>query len=98
MIRNIKALVLALFLCANLAVASENAQLDESLMYSNQASNKFMKRDINGALSSLNEAIRINPNNPQLYLNRGFVKHVIQDYESALADYNKAISINPKFA
>ena len=94
----IKALILMLFLGCNLVIASEIQQTNEALMYSNQASNKFMKRDINGALSSLDEAIRISPNNPQLYLNRGFVKHVIQDYDKALADYNKALSINPKFA
>ena len=96
--RNIIAAVLALSLCANISFSAENSSIDESLSYSNQASNKFMKKDIQGAISCLDEAIRISPNNPQLYLNRGFVKHVIYDYDNALADYNKALAINPKYA
>ena len=94
--RNIIAAVLATLIC--FVPAYSQTGVDEALSYSNQASNKFMQKDIQGALSCLDEAIRLNPNNPQLYLNRGFVKHVILDYENALADYNQALKINPKFA
>ncbi len=95
--RNIIAAVLALFICANLCVYAENS-IDEARAYSNQASNKFMKKDIQGALSSLDEAVKLTPNNPQLYLNRGFVKHFIHDYNGAMEDYNQALKISPKFA
>ena len=96
--RNIIAAVLAIILCGNIVFSSESSSVDEALSYSNRASNLFMKKDINGALLSLDEAIRLNPNNPQLYLNRGFVKHFIHDYENAMSDYNQALKINPKFA
>ena len=80
------------FIGINGAFASEPSS------YIIQASNKFSAKDIQGAISVLNEGITQNPNSPQLYLNRGFIEHLIQDYESAMADYNKALSINPKFA
>ena len=94
----IMAIIIAFVLCINMSIPSNSAQIDEAQSYSNKASNLFMKKDILGALSALDEAININPNNPQLYLNRGFVKHVIHDYDNALIDYNQALKINPKFA
>lgn len=97
--RNIIAAGLALFmLCINLTVFAEESNVDDAKTYSNQASNKFMKKDINGAIACLNEAIKINPNNPYFYLNRGFIKHFVHDYDSAMADYNQALQISPKFA
>ena len=96
--RNIIAAVLALSLCTCIAYSADINSADESLSYANQASNRFLKKDIQGALSCLDEAIKLNPNNPQLYLNRGFVKHVIHDYEDAMADYNHALDINPNYA
>ena len=91
-----------LFVFTNYSCAiTENTQTepaDTALAYSNKASARFMKFDIEGAIECLNEAIRISPRNPQLYLNRGFVKHVIRDYKGAMQDYNEALNINPKFA
>ena len=95
--RNIIAAVLALFMCVGVPAYSQSSN-ETAFSYSNQASDKFMKKDFQGAMSCLNEAVKINPNNPQLYLNRGFVSHVLYDYESAMADYNQALKINPKFA
>lgn len=81
-----------------LFIGTAIAFAEEPSTYIIQASNKFSQKDIQGALSVLDEGIVQNPNSPQLYLNRGFIEHLIQDYESAMADYNKALSINPKFA
>ena len=96
------ACILTLFITFNTACyANENIKPTSeelSQSYSNQASNKFMKNDINGAIESLNEAIKINPNSPLLYLNRGFVKHVAKRYNDAMSDYNQALTINPNFA
>ena len=77
------------------SVIAENIEYG---VYIDKASDKFTQRDIPGAISTLNEGIKVYPNNPLLYLNRGFVEHFLQDYESAMADYNKAISIKPDFA
>ena len=69
-----------------------------SLAYSNRASMRFLKQDIQGAIQDFNKAIELNPNNPELYLNRGYIKQLINDTDGAMADYNKAISINGNFA
>ena len=90
--------VLALFMCINICFSNENSGINEAQIYSNQASQKFMKKDIAGSLACLNEAIKLNPNNPMLYLNRGFIEHFIQDYKSAMSDYSYAIKLNPNFA
>ena len=95
----INAVILAIMICnINISFGADSSNYDEALAYSNKASTRFMKQDIKGALECLDEAIKLSPNNPQLYLNRGFVKHVTRDYASALQDYNKAIEINPNFA
>lgn len=69
-----------------------------ALAYSNRASMKFLKRDIQGAILDFDKAIELSPNNPELYLNRGYIKQLINDTDGAMADYNKAIAINKNFA
>ncbi len=71
---------------------------DQSLAYSNRASMRFLKKDINGAIADFDKAIELNPKNPELYLNRGYIKQLTNDLKGALADYNNALSINPRFA
>ena len=66
--------------------------------YSNRASLRFLKRDMQGAIADFNKAISIEPNNPQLYLNRGYLKHVMNDFNGAMADYNTSLQLNPNFA
>ena len=94
-------IIFALLLSINGTFAYDNGHVTSeelSRSYINQASTKFMKNDIDGAIESLDEAIRINPNSPLLYLNRGFIKHVIREYDGAMDDYNTALRINPNFA
>ena len=69
-----------------------------ALAYSNRASMKFLKQDIQGAIQDFDKAIELNPNNPELYLNRGYIKQLINDTNGAMDDYNKAIAINKNFA
>lgn len=71
---------------------------DASLAYSNRASMRFLKKDIQGAIQDFDKAIELNPKNPELYLNRGYIKQLTNDLKGALADYNNALSINPRFA
>ena len=78
--------------------AVEKSSEDESILYSSRASNRFMQRDLNGAINELSQAINLNPNNPMHYLNRGYVKHVLMDYKGAMEDYNSALKVNPNFA
>ncbi|MCF8303004.1 MAG: hypothetical protein K9I94_06995 [Bacteroidales bacterium] len=54
--------------------------------------------DFNGALSDLNKAIRMDPNNNYflVYAYRACAKHKLEKYDEALGDFNKAISLKPK--
>lgn len=70
---------------------------NSALAYSNRASMRFLKQDIQGAIQDFDKAIELSPNNPELYLNRGYIKQLINDQNGAMADYNKAIAINKKF-
>ncbi len=83
--------------------AIQSAQITEqtqdgSILYTSRASLKFMQKDMQGAISELDKAIQVNPNNPMLYLNRGYVRHVLNDLAGAMEDYNQAIKANPKCA
>ena len=71
---------------------------NSALAYSNRASMRFLKQDIQGAIQDFDKAIELSPNNPELYLNRGYIKQLINDQNGAMADYNKAIAINKNFA
>ena len=71
---------------------------NSALAYSNRASMRFLKQDIQGAIQDFDKAIELSPNNPELYLNRGYIKQLINDQDGAMADYNKAIAINKNFA
>lgn len=89
------------FFTSNISLALNNNEqniTELSRNYLSKASIKFMKKDFQGALDCLNEAINMDSNNPLLYLNRGYVNHVANNYEKAMEDYNTAIQINPNYA
>lgn len=50
------------------------------------------------AIAELNQAIQLNPNDPNLYLNRGVTHYQDRNLTAALEDYNKALNLNPNFA
>jgi tetratricopeptide (TPR) repeat protein len=50
------------------------------------------------AIADLDQAIRLNPNDPSLYLNRGIAHYQAGDLSKALNDYNEAIRLNSNFA
>jgi tetratricopeptide (TPR) repeat protein len=45
----------------------------------------------------LDEAIQMDPTNPEYYYARGMLNHSKEKYAKAIMDYDKAISLNPKF-
>ena len=98
--KNIRVIIaLAIILLVNNAYSAEH-QLSEKTSYSyiENASEKFMNRDIKGALEELNTAIKSNKENPELYLNRGYLKQVMNDFSGAMDDYNQALKISPNYA
>jgi tetratricopeptide (TPR) repeat protein len=50
------------------------------------------------ALRALDEAIRIDRENPAFLTSRGDAHAAMSNYEAALADYGKAIEVDPTFA
>jgi tetratricopeptide (TPR) repeat protein len=55
-----------------------------------------LKGELDLALADLNEAIRLNPNLPNLLSERGLMLHNRQEYDKAIADFTAAIRLDPK--
>ena len=56
------------------------------------------KRQLDAALSDLNESIRLDPTSACALTNRGRVYAFKRDLDRAIADYDEAIRIDPAFA
>lgn len=55
----------------------------------------FLNKDIDAALTDMNLAVTIEPNNPFRYSSRAYIK-AETDVNGAIADYEKAIELDPK--
>lgn len=64
------------------------------------AQSNFRKRqgDFAGAIASMDQAIRLDPNNIDLYDERGYLYLLMRDYLSAAVDFNQVVQINPNSA
>lgn len=49
-------------------------------------------------IQELNEAIRLNPEDPKSYYRRGNARYAKGDYDRAIADYTKALQLDPAYA
>ncbi len=47
------------------------------------------------ALADIDEAIRLEPSQPGLYINRAFLRYKLDDYFGAMADYDYALELEP---
>ena len=79
------------------AIAQVNAA-STALDFFNQGVKRLQQGDLEAAINSFNEAIRLNPNYAQAYGNRGIAYSRLQQYDKALADYNQFIRFNPNSA
>ena len=57
----------------------------------------FKKNDFDHALADFNAAIRLSPDQTELYGLRGVLYVNLKQYERATADFNEALRLNPKF-
>ncbi len=63
----------------------------------NEGFEKFKQKDFKGAVTSLNKAVRINPNHEMAWFYRGMAKDELKDYTGAIADYDKTIYLQSDF-
>ena len=59
---------------------------------------KAKSKDYKGAISDLNEAIRLKPDFALAYVGRGAVKYGLGDKQGAIADYNETIRLKSDYA
>ncbi|MHC5594492.1 MAG: tetratricopeptide repeat protein [Nostoc sp.] len=59
---------------------------------------KADKKDYQGAIANYNQALKINPNNPDAYFRRGAAYNELKDYPTAFKDFEQVIRLTPKNA
>ncbi|MBN3992664.1 MAG: tetratricopeptide repeat protein [Nostoc sp. NMS2] len=59
---------------------------------------KADKGDYKGAIAHYNQALQINPNNPDAYYRRGAAYNELKDYPAAFKDFEQVIRLTPKNA
>ncbi|AFY31530.1 tetratricopeptide repeat protein [Calothrix sp. PCC 7507] len=74
-------------------IENGNNLLDEKL-----GDECFARGDFDAALTNYNKALKLHPDDADIYYKRGLARHEISDYAGAIADYNQAIKINPNNA
>lgn len=52
-------------------------------------------KDAAGALTDMDEAIRLQPQLTGLFINRAFIRYTLDDYYGAMADYDYAVTLDP---
>jgi len=53
------------------------------------------KKDYEGALAAMDEAIKLEPRYSGYFVNRAFIKYNLDDYFGAMADFDYAIALDP---
>ncbi|MGY4376424.1 tetratricopeptide (TPR) repeat protein [Bradyrhizobium sp. i1.3.6] len=66
--------------------------------YCNRGHGLTEKRELDAALSDLDEAVRLDPGYACAYNNRGRVYSFKRDYDRAIAEYDQAIKLDPSLA
>src|ERR1700719_1743472 len=55
----------------------------------------FGEQKFDMAVSDLNDALKLTPNDPILYERRAYIEMQVRDLDKALADYSEAIKLQP---
>ena len=78
--------------------AFDVAQAQDAKAYLDRGIEKAKQGDLDGALSELNEAIRLDPQSAFAYYNRGVIWGARQNLDRAISEYDQAIKFEPKYA
>jgi tetratricopeptide (TPR) repeat protein len=68
---------------------------NRSAFFREHSITSYRRGDFVQAISDLNEAIRLNPDDAQAYILRGNVRDDALDFKGALTDYDEAIRLDP---
>lgn len=80
------------------------ADIDKALSINKNALNAYIMRadiainqaqDFESALTDMNEAIRLQPRLPGLYVNRAYLRYSLDDFFGAMADFDYALQLDP---
>lgn len=80
------------------------ADIDKALSINRNAVNGYIMRadiainrddDLKGALADMDEAVKLQPRMPGLYVNRAYLRYRLDDYFGAMADFDYAIQLDP---
>jgi tetratricopeptide (TPR) repeat protein len=69
-----------------------------SVDFLNRGRNRYQRGDYKGAIEDYNQAIILNPDNPNAYYSRGLLLHQLGDAMSAVLDFERALELNPRYA
>ncbi len=94
----------ARLLLATADTTAAAADIDRALELDRNDANAYIMRadiainssqDYNRALDDIEQAIRLLPNQPGLYINRAFLRYQLDSYNGAMADYDYALTLDP---
>lgn len=84
--------------------AAAVADIDKALSINKNAVNAYIMRadiainrdsDFERAAADMDEAIRLQPRQPGLYVNRAYLRYKLDDFFGAMADFDYAIQLDP---
>ena len=81
-----------------LLIQQQWEKAEQALQLNNQAIQQIQLEEYQTAITTLNQAVQLNPGQIQAYLNRGFAYAELNSHVSAIANYDKAIQIAPQSA
>lgn len=81
-----------------IAVSVPPAQLVTAQDYFQQGDYAYDQGNCTQAITDYTQAIKLNPQDAQVYNNRGYTYMLLHQYDKALADLDKAITIRPDYA
>ena len=79
-------------------MATNQSKPERSGFYYNLGAAYYALGQLESALESYDEAVRINPEYHEAYHNRGNVYHDLSQSTRAIEDYDQAIQRNPEYS
>ncbi|KYC35745.1 hypothetical protein WA1_08050 [Scytonema hofmannii PCC 7110] len=76
----------------------QDNKLNNTKAYFERGSNRFEKKDYQGAIEDFSQVLKREPNHVYAYFGRGTANLLVKEYQAAKADLDKVIEIDPNIA